>query len=529
MLNLLRDRCFPVRRQDGTVDTIALFQLGESENPVVDFIAPRPDLRGAMLEFAIGLLQTTLTPKQDLAWREAYKHPPSSTDLKDAFAPLEPFFELWGDGPRFMQDHTLKPTDGNIKTIDGLLIDAPGGNTLKLNIDHFIKRDQVQQVSPFWTAMALFCLQIMAPSGGKGHRTGLRGGGPLTTIFQRRTLWQTLWCAVLNRNDFFGDDAERWQDASPEAFLPWTQPTHTSEKGAEVSNTDHHPAMVYWAMPRRIRLGEPQTGSFTCDLSGDATDTVYCDFVTKAYGNNYAESWQHPLSPHYLDKDGIPRPVHGQPGGIGYQHWTGLLFMSQDTKNQRLPAEAIRAFTLQRRGFIDDSKRPRLLAFGYDMDNAKARAWIEAEMPVQLPADDDETTMKDYAVAVEQCIDAARSALGQLRQAFKKATHREGISPRGDLDFLNTAFWASTEKGFLPATASLAKDPAAETPRIDWLRFLHDRVLQLFDHHTDSRDIAVVDPKRVVDARAELAKFTNPNGKKVRSFVGLSPLKKKSA
>jgi hypothetical protein len=30
----------------------------------------------------------------------------------------------------------------------------------------------------------LFSLQLNAPSGGKGYRTGLRGGGPLTTLIE---------------------------------------------------------------------------------------------------------------------------------------------------------------------------------------------------------------------------------------------------------------------------------------------------------------------------------------------------------
>jgi len=75
MLNLLRDPCFPVLRKDGSRDTIAIWQLGDLNNPVVDFEAPRPDLRAAMLEFTIGLLQTVAAPSRDAQWAKLYQQP----------------------------------------------------------------------------------------------------------------------------------------------------------------------------------------------------------------------------------------------------------------------------------------------------------------------------------------------------------------------------------------------------------------------------------------------------------------------
>ncbi|MDE9520027.1 type I-E CRISPR-associated protein Cse1/CasA, partial [Xenorhabdus bovienii] len=86
-------------------------------------------------------------------------------------------------------------------TISGLLIEAPGANTLKLNTDHFIKRGQCEVVSPEMAAIALFTLQINAPAGGVGHRVGLRGGGPLTILVQPQTLdtplWHKLWLNIV--------------------------------------------------------------------------------------------------------------------------------------------------------------------------------------------------------------------------------------------------------------------------------------------------------------------------------------------
>ncbi|MGG2362666.1 type I-E CRISPR-associated protein Cse1/CasA, partial [Salmonella enterica] len=81
-----------------------------------------------------------------------------------------------------------------------LLIESPGANTLKKNLDHFVRRGRVEVLAPAAAAMALFTLQTFAPSGGAGHRTSLRGGGPLTTLVRPGTvaglsdaLWPLLW------------------------------------------------------------------------------------------------------------------------------------------------------------------------------------------------------------------------------------------------------------------------------------------------------------------------------------------------
>nr|WP_231886596.1 type I-E CRISPR-associated protein Cse1/CasA [Methylomonas methanica] len=61
------------------------------------------------------------------------------------------------------------------------------------------------QLCPSCAATALFTLQTNAPSGGVGHRVGLRGGGPLTTLVlpkaSQTTLWQKLWLNVFNQED----------------------------------------------------------------------------------------------------------------------------------------------------------------------------------------------------------------------------------------------------------------------------------------------------------------------------------------
>ncbi len=88
-------------------------------------------------------------------------------------------------------------------------------------------------------------------------------------------------------------------------------------EGGEIAPIQVHPAHVFWAMPRRIRLNfsQPQAGS--CDLCGRASDSLIDQYITRNYGLNYKGPWLHPLSPYYAVKDQL-LAIHPQPGGVGY-------------------------------------------------------------------------------------------------------------------------------------------------------------------------------------------------------------------
>ncbi|MCI5167558.1 MAG: type I-E CRISPR-associated protein Cse1/CasA [Candidatus Electrothrix sp. GM3_4] len=204
-MNLINDQWLSVYRRSGTRDRIAPWQLTEAiaQDPVEKFHALRPDFNGALVQFCIGLLQTAFAPEDDREWIKLYQNPPNPDVLHQAFQQYEHAFQLDGDGPRFMQDFDLP--DGEQKGIGALLLEEPGGNTLRLNTDHFVKRDKAQAMSPVMAATALLTLQINAPSGGVGHRVSIRGGGPMTTLLtpdilhnpEQNTLWHLVWLNVV--------------------------------------------------------------------------------------------------------------------------------------------------------------------------------------------------------------------------------------------------------------------------------------------------------------------------------------------
>src|SRR5207249_1990409 len=154
---------------------------------------------------------TCFAPEDQREWRQRLRHPPTSEELKKAFVQVAPHFVLDGEGCRFLQDLTLAKEiqkleaparEERMKPIGDILIEAPTGKTLRDNTDLFIKRGRIKSLCPACAAAALLSIQTNAPAGGQGNRTGIRGGGPLTTLVLAESLWATTWLNVLDRKAF---------------------------------------------------------------------------------------------------------------------------------------------------------------------------------------------------------------------------------------------------------------------------------------------------------------------------------------
>ena len=302
---------------------LPLGKIAETDNPVIELEAPRPDFQGALYQFLIGLLQTTFSQEDDEEWFEYWENPPEPSVLKGAFSSVEEAFELFNEsGPAFLQDFDLP--EGEQKPLSALLIEAPGDNTVKNNKDLFVKDGVVRAACSSCVATALFAMQTNAPSGGSGHRTGLRGGGPLTTLVLSqepdRSLWHKLWLNVLTQEDYASDNGPLSN------VFPWLAATRLSDKtGQSTQPGDTHPLQMYWGMPRRIRL-QPSHQQGACSLCGAKSENLTSHFITRNYGVNYEGPWLHPLTPYRHDPKHKKPPLSlkGQQGGLGYRHWLGL-------------------------------------------------------------------------------------------------------------------------------------------------------------------------------------------------------------
>ncbi|MFT3666797.1 MAG: type I-E CRISPR-associated protein Cse1/CasA [Piscinibacter sp.] len=525
-MNLLSEPWLPVRRRDGRSDWIAPTQLTDPD--LVAFDACRPDFNGALAQFAIGLLQTC-TPAADVsAWRRWLQSPPDEVALTEWFSPHQIAFEFDGDGPRFMQDLELRSSDGEPLSVANLLIDAPGENAIRDNSDHFVKRGRVRALCSHCAALALFTLQTNAPSGGAGHRTGLRGGGPLTTLLvatgrpgQPASLWQTLWLNVRAQSTFMSTPPESGMDA-PFRTFPWLAPQGALQKGeGNTTPLQVHPAHVFWAMPRRIRLelGSPESGD--CDLCGHPSRALISCYVTRNHGLNYEGAWRHPLSPYYAGKEGL-LPLHPQPGGLGYRHWLAWVLGVHNDRKHVEPALVVSQFQQRER---QSGLAVRLWAFGYDMKNMKPRCWYESTVPLYELGDCSVSEHKALREEVGSWLSGAEFAVGVLRTAVKNAWF--GADPRGDLGFVDAAFWNRTEAAFyqrlrerIHALRNGAEitDPLASAE--SWRLSLRQAALAIFDRDlVGSGAIERQHPARASEARRYLQRSLD--GPKLRAALCL--------
>ncbi len=519
--NLINEPWIPVVRRSGRRETIAPWQLttGYEADPITGLDAPRADFNGALIQFLIGLVQTALPPEKGRDWRRRLRSPPSPEELRAAFEPYAHAFDLDGEGARFMQDLTLSESEPT--PVDRLLMEMPGEQTLKKNIDHFLKRETVQCCCLPCTAMALLTLQTNAPSGGRGHRTSLRGGGPLTTLILGRTLWETVWLNVLEARDLASlGNAGRTGAAD---IFPWLAPTRTSSKGEVTTALDTNPLQMYWGMPRRVRLQAVDTNDpETCDLCGETTGRLVRTYLTKDGGVNYKGGWRHPLTPYARmknDEELLPR--HGQPGGVTYRNWLGLV---QSHPERGVPARVVTTFREDRYADVTDLDA-RIWAFGYDMDNMKARCWYEGTMPL-LHVEAAGGLRERFEVEIARLIRAAELVVSSTRSCIRQAWYDDPKNaPSGDLSFIDARFWQETEAVFYEQQrrilAALRTGTDLSAIKLEWLKVLRDEALALFDEYSQAAQIGIADPRRIALAHRDLLRYTGPGNRLIAQALDL--------
>lgn len=527
-MNLINDPWIPVVRASGKRVWIKPAQVvSEPDDPVVRLDAPRPDFNGALIQFLIGLLQTCFAPEDDDEWEERFDNIPTEERLDKAFQQYAFAFNLDGDGPRFMQDFDLKKNDANEIKISQLFIEAPGEKTLKDNTDHFIRRGFVEKISFEAGAMLLLTLQLNAPSGGAGHRTGLRGGGPFTTILlakhteqQPSFLWRTLWLNVFEKNiSLTGNEG----CTTPKDIFPWIQPTKTSENNQTTTPEDVNPLHMYWAMPRRIRLVDNQQLG-TCDLLNLKNKKLISEYHTKNYGANYAGMWRHPLSPYYTDKKGQILPLHPKSDGVNYQHWMGLIGGNRDDNTS--PAENVFRFRQNRyRRLRSDF---HIWAFGYEMDKMKAVCWREGIMPVVwIQNSQSHESFRTYTSAL---IEASKYVRNMVISKVKESWVNRPKELKGDFSFISDRFWQSTEPSFYQHLNELKtildSDPKASIEEVmkSWQKELKTAAETIFEDFSQDGAYDAVNPERVARAWNNLQNILR--GPKLKEILGLPVAKK---
>ncbi|KMQ49499.1 CRISPR-associated protein CasA/Cse1 [Chitinispirillum alkaliphilum] len=512
-MNLIKDKWLPVTRKNskpGEFENIAVWQLLEhySDNPVTEIIAPRPDFRNALYQLLIGIVQVAALPEDDEIWAELYYTPWESEEFKQKVLTLEHCFEIDSDGPAFMQDFDLKE-DYKEETLGNLFINLPAN-------DHFIPtneradKSEPLQINPYWAAVALYTLQTFAPSGGRGHRVGLRGGGPLTTILLPKkdlsTLWEKLWLNIIDQESIHLLSGDSRKTDLPDIF-PWMKPTKISEtKGSELFAEECHPFHMYFGMPRRVRLKfESREG--VCDLTGLQCENLVTGYITRHSGNNYSGVWTHPLNAYGFDPKKTDEPPYSRKpsgGGTTYRHWLGLNVKAEGALPavivEKSRANEFRLELLKKDGAI-------LWAAGYNMNNMKAECWYDSTLPV-YPLDP--AIADDLSLFVQGLVKTAQEISNNIKSKVKQAWFKSPKDVKGDFSFIDTAFWQNTEPRFYTMVQEIIENFDVSGVKKElvngWMDILTSQAYGLFDKWALEQQEDGLDMKRVIKARNDLGK-----------------------
>ena len=468
-MNLISDRWIPVRLQSGKSVEIAPWEITRKDDPVASLDSPRPDFDASIMQFLIGLLQTTFSPDEHERSRRL-ESPPEPEELKESFSRYdEEIFNI----QRFMQDQEPLE-DGKTWPISKLFINCPGENALKENKDHFVKRHEIEKVCPRCTVVALWTLQTNAPSGGQGHRTSVRGGGPLSSLVlmdenasDNFIFWQNLWLNVLKNSRHLSSDKNNIDD-----IFPWMGKTRTSEKdgGVETTDKDVHPLQVYWGMPRRIRIDWNKTSCGKCDVCLKQSNHLASEYKTKKYGVNYTGYWFHPLSPVRTDEKTGERFNKKTKGKILYTNWPDLFLSNKTNANAAVVEQYLHS-------------KPKefqfcLHIFGYEMNNDKALRWIESKFPLfQID------NSADVEKIIRGLIETSKECAKALVEAGKIPSNTGKKYSKKSPPILKDSFFDRNQDNFFKHIKELphADFQKRNTIKETWGKHLKKTALELFD------------------------------------------------
>ncbi len=528
--SLINTPWIPVVDIDGNRSILRPADIAEAGD--VTFAWGRPDLNVATFELLIGLLAVAFPANTDADWHERLQNSPSSDALHEAFQSLMPWFNLDGDGPRFMQD--FEDFESDEVVTDALFIDAPGANALRNGTELFVKGERSPNLSRPAAAIALYALQAFAPSGGAGHRTSMRGGGPFTTLlwgdlrnsdFGGTTLWRRIWTNVVPSDHTVAQTLDVGAQSNAAKIFPWCSPTHTSEGNRSCHVAEAHPLQAFFGMPRRIRLQFESGDATFCPITGETTDKLVTGFRMKPYGVNYHETWRHPLSPYYRPKKGkTDLPLHPKSSRYGYRDWVGLIYAlaGSDSSSQAI----IRAENVAKFANYKFNCPAVVYATGYVMDNMKALDFLEAEFPLIVASNAD--MQEKLEGLAHSLVAASEHVMKSLRPALQSAlgANAKASVIAGPID----SFWADTEQPFRDALRTYAgtpltseEPPSTETIKKDWLKRLTREAFKSFDTAVPPTTLLhkrIDEQKNIIDARAKLKRNLGVNNKFFRKAIG---------
>ncbi|HGX92550.1 MAG TPA: type I-E CRISPR-associated protein Cse1/CasA, partial [Candidatus Tenderia sp.] len=163
----------------------------------------------------------------------------------------------------------------------------------------------------------------------------------------------------------------------------------------------------------------------------------------------------------------------------------------------------------------------RMAAFGYDMDNMKARCWYESTVPLYTI---DEAHREKFAHLVDALTKSAEEVAGFVRSCVKEAWFKRPGDAKGDTSFLNDAFFNHTEGDFYAAVKALIDAIEAGEDGNDqllhWHGVLRSAAIELFDHWAAQESLEHANPRRIAAAHTKLIKLIH--SKKIKNILPIN-------
>jgi len=172
-------------------------------------------------------------------------------------------------------------------------------------------------------------------------------------------------------------------------------------------------------------------------------------------------------------------------------------------------------------------------AFGYDMDNAKARQWLDARLP-WVSAHEGELR-NSIAQSIAAADTTARSLRLHVKLALYGQRRDDGYKlpdnlPKDVLAEAGDRLWQETETAFSQLLdrmiERLGKDTRSATSdlRREWLSDLREHAMRIFDTSVDMDGLTDLEPRRLLYARGQLQFALSEHPKSpVLKALGLDP------
>ena len=526
--NLLRDPFLPVLLRSGKQRTIAIHEIVQEDGDYpVGICWGRSDLNMACFELTIGLITVVLGLQDEDAWNGVWRTPPTQSELRDRCSVFYRAFNLIGDGPRFMQDFDrLSGRDGEIRPIEMLAIDAAVVNTREKNGDLLTHRGRYAAVGLPAAGMMLYALQAYAPEGGGGHRTSIRGGGPLTVFVipvasddnKPMSLWRKILANIVVFDSICDVSEDKWS-----TVFPWMGPANMDHE-IHAADVDVHSLQHYFGMPRRILLNDSDDVG-ECTLTGEQGRLV-AQYQTLNKGIDYG-TWRHPMTPYrYDEKSKKIFPLLAKSfcsDFSGYQARAAVAVGHKDTVGM-WASENVQVAKARRSRVLSDNDQticPRLVWSGWAMEGARADQFVWHEQPLFVTNNPEK--QEDLDEFIRTSVKVADVVSGKLANVVAKLV--KGVKKSQ----VKEDFYLDTEKDL----DRIIKELICEINKKDeydfdeqlsllrkWGEVIRKEALNRFDEHVlrvlrvpAGNDYA----RSVVDERRKLKSYLYGNPKNKRS------------